>query len=146
FSYLGDLWTVDSNGGTATRLTVHEAHDGYPRWSPDGRWIAFASNRFNAAAPNTLNYDIFVIPSTGGEARRITSHSANDYPGDWSPDGSKIIFYSMRGVETWQIYSIDIATRVVKTLTDDDGFLRYPACSQDGKTIAYERRRAAGSG
>src|SRR5437588_8693441 len=56
FSYLGDLWTVDSNGGTATRLTVHEAHDGYPRWSPDGRWIAFASNRFNAAAPNTLNY------------------------------------------------------------------------------------------
>src|SRR5262245_17941649 len=56
FSYLGDLWTVDANGGTATRLTIHEAHEGYARWSPDGKWIAFASNRYNSAPPNTLNY------------------------------------------------------------------------------------------
>src|SRR2546421_8757334 len=80
FSYLGDLWTVDSNGGTATRITVHEAHDGYARWSPDGRWIAFASDRYNGAAPSTMNYDLFVIPSSGGESRRLTNHTSNDYP------------------------------------------------------------------
>src|SRR5689334_20285515 len=45
FSYLGDLWSVPVAGGTATRLTIHEAHDGYPHYSPDGRWIAFASMR-----------------------------------------------------------------------------------------------------
>jgi len=52
FSYLGDLWVVSSGGGMASRLTVHAAHDAYPRWSPDGNWIAFSSNREG-------NYDIF---------------------------------------------------------------------------------------
>src|SRR2546423_4172692 len=99
FTYLGDLWTVDSNGGTAARLTVHEAHDGYARWSPDGKWIAFASDRYNSAAPSTMNYDLFVIPSSGGESRRLTNHTSNDYPSDWSPDGSKILFQSMRHAE-----------------------------------------------
>src|SRR5690349_6288759 len=70
FTYLGDLWTVPATGGSATRLTVHEAHDGYARWSPDGHWIAFASDRYNAASGP--NYDIFIIPSIGGEARQIT--------------------------------------------------------------------------
>src|SRR5687767_8802212 len=63
FSYLGDLWTVSVDGGRAARLTVHEAHDGFPRYSPDGRWIAFASNR----NPATIyNYDIYIIPAGGG--------------------------------------------------------------------------------
>ena len=45
FTYLGDLWRVPSEGGTATRLTVHEGLDTLARWSPDGKWIAFSSMR-----------------------------------------------------------------------------------------------------
>jgi tricorn protease len=138
FSYLGDLWSVASAGGTATRLTVHEAHDGYPHYSPDGKWIAFSSNREG-------NYDVFLISSSGGSARQLTFNSANDYAMDWSPDGTKILFYSLRGTETWQLYSLDVATGVVKTLTNDDQNLRYGAYSPDGTSVAYDRCGSVGT-
>src|SRR3954463_10454286 len=58
FSYLGDLWTVDTAGGVARHLTMHEKHDFSPVYSPDGQHIAFSSNRHGT-------YDVFVIPVQG---------------------------------------------------------------------------------
>lgn len=89
FSYKGDLFKVDAKGGTATPLTLHEAHDFMPVWSPDGKQIAFASDRFG-------NFDVYVIPSVGGEARRLTFHSGNDFPWDFTTDGKEVIFSSPR--------------------------------------------------
>ncbi len=89
FSYKGDIFKVSANGGAATPLTLHEAHDYMPVWSPDGKTIAFASDRFG-------NFDVFTMPSTGGEATRLTFHSSNDFPYDFSPDGKSIIFGSAR--------------------------------------------------
>src|SRR3989442_2142177 len=59
FSYLGDIWTAGENGQGIRRITVHKARDGYPRFSPDGRGIAFFSDRNG-------DLDGFVIPSAGG--------------------------------------------------------------------------------
>lgn len=132
FSYLGDLWTVPATGGTATRLTIHEAEDAMPRWSPDGRWIAFTSNREG-------NFDVYVISSAGGPARQLTFNSSNDWAMDWSPDGSKVLFYGQRATNTFQLYSIDVKTGVVKTLTNDDNMIRYGCYSPDGQSIAYDR-------
>jgi Tol biopolymer transport system component len=73
FSYKGDLFKVPANGGTAIPLTLHEAYDASPVWSPDGKQIAFASDRYG-------NLDVFIIPSQGGEAKRLTAHSGNDIP------------------------------------------------------------------
>jgi Tol biopolymer transport system component/C-terminal processing protease CtpA/Prc len=89
FTYKGDLYRVATSGGTATALTLHEAHDFMPVWSHDGKSIAFASDRYG-------NFDIFVIPADGGEARRVTYHSAQEYPYEFSRDDKTVLFGSSR--------------------------------------------------
>src|SRR5271166_400949 len=90
FSYLGDIWTVETIGGVARPVTMHEAHDINPCFSPDGRWIAFSSNRHGS-------YDVFVVASPGGRPRLLTLDSAQDMALGWSPDGKSVIFSSTRG-------------------------------------------------
>jgi tricorn protease len=90
FSYLGDLWLVNEDGSGPRRLTVHRARDVYPRFSPDGKWIAFSSNRNG-------NYAVFLMPAEGGKARQLTYHGADDTVVGWSPDAKKVVFSSSRG-------------------------------------------------
>ncbi len=89
FSYQGDLFIVSTEGGKPIQLTRHEAHDFNPVWSPDGKYIAFASNRFG-------NFDIFIIPANGGKSKRLTFHSASDFPSGWTADSKYILFSSSR--------------------------------------------------
>ncbi len=89
FAYKGDLYRVASSGGDATALTTHEAHETMPVWSPDGKSIAFASDRYG-------NFDVFTMPATGGEPRRLTQASYADYPTGFSPDGKSVLFQSAR--------------------------------------------------
>src|SRR6266516_4529001 len=71
FSYLGDIWIANEDGTGVQRITDNRAREIYPRFSPDGRSIAFSSNRYG-------NNDVFVIPATGGTPRRLTYHTGND--------------------------------------------------------------------
>lgn len=89
FSYLGDIWVVEAIGGVARPITMHEAHDVGPIFSPDGRWIAFSSNRHG-------QYDVFVVPSYGGKPTRLTFDSAHDTVVGWTPDGKGVAFVSTR--------------------------------------------------
>ena len=90
FSYLGDIWIASENGGDILRLTDNRARDVYPRFSPDGQWIAFSSNRAG-------NDDVYVIAASGGRPRQLTFHSAPDTVVGWTPDGKQIVFASARG-------------------------------------------------
>ncbi|RXK83353.1 S41 family peptidase [Filimonas effusa] len=89
FGYKGDLYRVDAGGGAAVPLTLHEAHDMMPVWSRDGKYIAFASDRYG-------NFDVFVMPATGGTPVRVTYNSAADYPYDFSVDNKYVIYGSGR--------------------------------------------------
>lgn len=57
----------------------------YPIWSPDGKQIAFASDRYG-------NFDVFVMPADGGTAQRLTTHSTGEIPSTFTPDGKYILF------------------------------------------------------
>src|SRR5712692_4491081 len=79
FSYLDDIWVANEDGSSVQRITDNRAREVYPRFSPDGRWIAFSSNRYG-------NYDVFIVPATGGTPRRLTFHSGNDEVVGWTRD------------------------------------------------------------
>ena len=92
FSYLGDLWLVDAQGGVARHLTMHEKHDYEPIFSPDGKSIAFSSNRHGS-------YDVYVMPTQGGKPVRLTYDSAEDHVTGWSPNGEHVLFASNRSTD-----------------------------------------------
>ena len=85
FCYKGDIYKVAVSGGEAIRLTTQGSYESAPVWSPDGKYIAFASDRNG-------NFDVFVMPSEGGEARRLTTNSASETPSAFTPDGKYVLF------------------------------------------------------
>lgn len=85
FTYKGDIYTVPTAGGTATRITVAPSYESVPIWSPDSKKIAFASDRNG-------NMDVFVVDAQGGTPTRLTFNSAKETPESFSPDGSNVYF------------------------------------------------------
>lgn len=104
FVYANDIWLVDKNGGQAVRMTSNEGAESLPKFSPDGRHIAFT-------AQYDGNTDVYVIPTTGGEPKRLTWHPSPDLVSGWTPDGKSILFTSSRsGVPTKesQFYTVPL--------------------------------------
>src|SRR5438876_6613737 len=134
FSYLGDIWTAGEDGANVQRLTDNRARDVYPRFSPDGRWIAFSSNRYG-------NYDVFVIPATGGAPRRLTFHTGNDEVVGWTRDSQQVIFRAARGDGAFPsvatLYQIGVAGGLEKSLPVDWGY--WGSSSPDGKSMVFNR-------
>lgn len=130
FCYQGDIWTVPTSGGKASRLTVHPAVDQLPQWSPDGKMIAFSSSRDGSL-------DVYVMSSDGGTPRKLTHPTSNEYVMGWTPDSKWVLFYGDR----WgalDICKVPVSGGDAIRLTTDSQELEFfPAVSPDGRKIAY---------
>jgi Tol biopolymer transport system component len=89
FGYLGNIYKIDAQGGTAVPVTVMPSHEMMPVWSHDGKTLAFSSDQFG-------NFDVFTMPAEGGIPKRITYYSADDYAYDFTPDNRQVLVGSGR--------------------------------------------------
>ncbi len=128
--YLGDLWLVPRDGGTARRLTDHVGYDASPAWSRDGRWIAFSSRREG-------NMDVFLVAAEGGPAEQLTFHAVDEWVTGFTPDGREVLFGSSRDGRFRELWAVSVEGGTPRRVTRDrvvDGRL-----SPDGSTLAYTR-------
>ena len=141
----GEIYVMDAAGGNLRRLTNHPAGDHSPAWSPDGKRIAFVSDRDgHVNVRNSPNYEIYVMDADGGNPQNLTNDPDNDRHPSWSPDGKRIVFSSYRDNDrdhNIEIYVMDAdgdnPERLTNNLTEDE----YPSWSPDGKRIVFSARR-----
>jgi len=131
FSYQGDIWTVPVDGGKASRITIHQAYESYPCWSPAGDRIAFTSNRFG-------QNDLYITGSEGGLPERITYHSASDRVTNWS-NADKLLFESNRSYQQveWEGELQSISSDGGTPVRLMETFGAEPVSSPDGRFIAF---------
>ncbi len=131
FVYAGDIWTVAKAGGLALRLSTALGEEYKPRFSPDGRQIAFSGNYDG-------NTDIYVLPARGGVAQRVTHHPGSDMMIDWTPDGRSILYSTGATSPTGrysELYTVSANGGLPRKLPlpyGDNG-----SFSPDGGSIAY---------
>ena len=137
FSYLGDIWVANEDGSNVMRLTDSRGREIYPRFSPDGKWIAFSSNRYG-------NNDVFVAPAAGGTPRRLTFHTGNDEVVGWTRDSQQIVFRAVHGdgafPNTATLYVIPVGGGQEQPLPVDWGY--WGNFSPDGKSLVFNRHPA----
>ena len=140
FVYAGDIWLSDRNGQNPERLTAHPASEFAPKFSPDGKWLAFSASYDN-------NTDVYVMPVSGGEAKRLTWHPGIDTVNGWSSDGKRVLFASSREVannRSNQLFEVSLDGGYEQKVMEAVAF--EGSWSADGKRLAYRPYRQAYSG
>jgi TolB protein len=130
-----DLYLMRPDGTRLRPITRGRPFERFPTWSPDGRWIAYVSDRSRPG--NDGAYDIYVMHPNGTGLRRVTHDRWVDDQPAWSPDGKRIVFQSSRASGTYGISIINVNGTGYRRLTRNQGAV--PAWSPDGTTIVYQR-------
>ena len=127
-----NIWTANEDGGDVKRITANKARDAYPRFSPDGKWIAFSSDRNG-------NMDVYIVPVEGGTPKQLTFHWPIDLVLGWSPDSRNVLFSSNRGEDFMgKLYTVSVAGGIEKDAGSDMGV--WATYSPDGKKLAINRK------
>jgi tricorn protease len=131
FVYAGDIWVAPKAGGEAVRLSSPRGEESFPKFSPDGKTLAFSGNYDG-------NVDIYTVPVAGGLPQRVTHHGAADRVIDWYPDGKSILYATtMTSFKDRfnQLYKVAATGGLPEKLPMPYG--EFGAMSPDGKSIVF---------
>ena len=139
-----EIYVMDADGGNPQNLTNDPADDREASWSPDGKRIAFVSERDEPR----VYADIYVMDADGSNPQRLTDHDFDDREPSWSPDGERIVFSARREGHfenkfaiTYEIYVMDADGGNEQRLTENRKNDGAPSWSPDGKRIVFEADR-----
>ena len=125
------IWRVKADGTDPEALVTDDGNNRSPRYSPDGKWIAFQSNR-------NSNADIYALNLESREVTRLTTHLGDDSYPDWSPDGERLAFVSNRDGNP-DIFTMTVNRQQLTNLTRNGLSEYHPTWSPDGEKIAFTR-------
>ena len=142
-----EIYVMDADGGNQQNLTNSPSDDRQPAWSPDGKRIAFTSDRDGNVHPihGWPTSEIYVMDADGGNPQNLTNNPNHDFHAAWSPDGKRIVFSSERDGHfigdfeeiTSEIYVMDADGGNLQRLTENRVYDCCPSWSPDGKRIAF---------
>jgi len=125
-----EIFVMSSDGSDVTQLTLNGAEDSWPRWSPNGKWIAFHSNVDG-------NFEIYVIRPDGADLTRVTDYAGLDQYPEWSPNGKQLAI--RRDVD---LYLIDLdGSNPIQLTAGNPGFNQMASWSPNGKKLAFLSNR-----
>ncbi|MFN0728798.1 S41 family peptidase [Polaribacter gochangensis] len=135
FAYGGDIWTTNLSTNITTRLTSTPAQESTPHFSPDGKWIAFTSNRSGSQS-------VYIVSVNGGEAKRLTWHTSANVVKGWTNDGKNVLFASTRDTAPSsfdRLYTVSVnggpATKLMEQWATSGSY------SSNGKEMVIDKMR-----
>lgn len=130
---LGSIWILPPSGGTAESITNGLMPVRRPRWSPDAEALVY-----QARSPNREQLWLFRFDEQA--AQKISDSEYIDQHADWHPDGERLVYSSARNGSDFDIWELDLPTRLTWRLTDLPGDESEPTWSADGRDLAYVHR------